>query len=159
MNEEDMLEMDDVDPQGDQVLPEEDKVYAFPESHKEDFLGLSVLGSLQDDFEFLGHRIVIKTLNTDETLAVSQICKEFEGTIGYARAYATAIVACALVSADGHEFSVPLGEGRHTTYTQAKQRFNFIKSRWYPPVVDAVYAQYLILEDRVRGVIDAMGKA
>jgi len=35
-------------------------------------------------------------------------------------------------------------------------RFNLIR-QWFPPTVDALYEQYLLLEGRVMEVVNAMG--
>lgn len=158
----DPLDSDHVEPKGDTVRPRLDQDYKFPDEHKEDFIGLNFLGSLYDEFDFVGHKITIKTLNADETLAVSQLIKPYEGSQGYMRAYVTAMVACCIVSVDDQELVIPIGDESNSvnnTYSMAKQRFNYIKARWYPPTLDAIYAKYLALEDRVTDILASMGKA
>lgn len=153
---------DDTTPDGDLVTPKLDEDYKFPEEYREDFVGLNYIGQLHDEFDFVGHRIAIKTLNTDETLAVSQLIKPYEGSQGYMRAYVTAMVACCVTSVDGKALVVPIGDApdeMKNTYNLAKQRFNYVKARWYPPTLDAIYAKYLVLEDRMNDVLSSMGKA
>lgn len=156
------LDNPDVEPQGDLVREKLDEDYRFPDKHKEDFVGLNYLGALHDEFDFVGHHIVIRTLNADETLAVSQLIKPYEGSQGFMRAYVTAMVACSVVSVDGEQLVVPLGDlgdNHNNSYNLAKQRFNYVKARWYPPTLDAIYAKYLALEDRVNDILASMGKA
>lgn len=155
----DPLDSENVEPQGDLVQEKSDSDYKFPEEHREDFRGLNFIGALHDEFDFLGHSIAIKTLNTDETLAVTQVIKKYEGSQGFMRAYVTAMVAASIESVDGQELVIPIGSDENTTYAMIWQRFNYIKARWYPPTIDAVYSKYLVLEDRVNTILAQMGKA
>lgn len=155
----DPLDSQNVEPQGDRVEPRRDEDYKFPDEHREDFRGLNFIGALTDTFEFLGHEFVIRTLTTDEVLAVAQIVKEYEGTQGFMRAYATAMAASCIITIDGQGLVTPIGEDNRTTYSMAWQRFNYAKSRWYPQTIDVIYAHYLALENRADDVIKEMGKA
>lgn len=153
----DPLDSQSVEPRGDTVKKEEE--YKFPEEHKEPFRGLNFLGHLTREFEYLGHKIVIKTLTTDETLAVAQVVDKYKDTIGQPRAYATAMVAACIVTVDDQPLVSPLGEDSRTPYADIWQRYNYIKARWYPPTIDAIYSEYLILEQKVYEVLESMGKA
>lgn len=124
---------------------------------QEDLNGLLVLGYLTGTFEWLGHKIVIKTLRTDEELIVASLVKEYNDTIGAAKAYATALCALAVVAIDGQPMPSPLGE-TGSNLQWAVERFSYAQ-RWYPMTIDAIYEHYLRLEIRVREVMVNLGKA
>lgn len=129
----------------------------FDDRWKESFHGLAYLGALTRTFEWLGHKFVIRTLTSDEELAIARIVKDWTGTLGEQRAYLLATVALCTQSVDGKGLPTPIGEEPGIDW--AIQRFNFIKGRWYRYTVDKVYEQYLILEAEAREVIEQMGKA
>jgi hypothetical protein len=124
---------------------------------QKDLHGLLALGELSATFEWCGHTIRIKTLTTAEELIISSIVKEWESTIGGAKAYATAICGIAVQSVDGQPLPTPLGE-QGSASRWALERFNYAQ-RWYPWTIDAIYGHYLILETRVKEVLSGMGKA
>lgn len=128
---------------------------AFDERHREPFLGLAYLGALSKTFTYAGHEFRIRTLTTDEVLAVALITKDYEGTIGENRAYVTAVVAMAVESVDGEALPYPYKEAVGNEW--AEMRFNWVKGKWFTYTVDHVYEQYLLLEGKVREVLSAMG--
>lgn len=134
----------------------EAKPGSFDERYKQDFEGLAFLGALEARFDYIGHRFHIRTLTTDEILAVAMITKQYEGTIGDTKAYATAMVALCTVSVDGMGLPHPYQES--TDYAWAFERFNYVKAKWFPWTVDYVYERYLLLEDRVRAVLTEMAE-
>jgi hypothetical protein len=122
-----------------------------------DLHGLLTLGYLCATFEWCGHTIRIKTLNTDEELILSLIVQQWEATIGGAKAYATAICGIAVQSVDGQPMPSPLGDqGDRDRW--ALERFNYAR-RWFPWTIDAIYNHYLLLEARVKEVLLNLGKA
>ena len=137
--------------------PSEDPV-AFDERYVEPFKGLMYLGALTKQFEWLGHTFVIRTLTTDELLAVPMLIKDWEDTIGHPRAYATAMVALATMSVDGESLPTPIASSG-SNYAWAFQKFNYVKGRWFVYTIDHVYSQYLELETTASEVIKAMGEA
>lgn len=147
----------DLDPEGDKV--EEPKEYKFPEKHKEALDGMMYLGRLEDEFEFAGHKIVIRSLTTDEILGIGLLLKKYENTAVYNKAYATAVVSTCLVSVDGRYLPVPLGEDTGDGYGHLRLRFNYIKNRWHSYSIDYIFNKFLVLEDEVREVFAGMGKA
>ena len=122
-----------------------------------DLHGLLSLGQLGATFEWCGHTIRIKTLSTAEELIIASIVREWESTIGGAKAYATAICGIAVQSVDGQSMPTPLGE-QGTSDKWALERFNYAR-RWYPWTIDAIYGHYLLLENRVKEVLSGLGKA
>lgn len=134
------------------VLPTFDQKYADP------FTGLLYLGALSDDFDWLGHHFVIRTLRDGEKLAVAQIIKPYQDTMGIDRAYAAATVALSIVSVDGDELPIPIGETRRVN-EWGHQRFEYVRDNWFSYTVDEVFNRCVALEDLARRVVDAMGKA
>lgn len=129
----------------------------FDERHRDDFQGLLFLGALQKKFRWLGHTFLIRTLTTDELLMVGQIIKEYEGTVSATKAYTTSIVAMCTTSVDGEHLPFPYKEGPDLDF--ALDRFKYVARNWYPFTIDAIYNEYLALEEKVREVLDAMGEA
>lgn len=144
-------------PQGTAEDTEVDFSGPFNERVKQDFEGLMFLGALSASFSFLGHRFVIRTLTSDELIAAGMITKDYENTIAANRAYATAMVALSIQTVDGKGLPIPIGSNDND-YAWAYERFNFIKARWFPFVVDYVYDRCLVLEDRARTVLMEMAK-
>ena len=127
-------------------------------SWQEDFVGLLSLGAIRAWFDWCNHRISIKTLSTSEELLVAYLMKEFEGSMGGMKSYATATAALAVEAIDGQPMPVPLGEHPGQPYKWALERFNYAQ-RWYPPTIDAILNAYLELERRQRTVLAGLGKA
>lgn len=125
---------------------------------REDFTGLLTLGALRAWFDWCGHRISIRTLTTDEELLVAHLIKDFEGSMGGMKAYATATSGLCVESVDGQPMPVPLGEHPNRPHQWALERFNYAR-RWFPPTIDAILNAYLQLETRQRAVMAALGKA
>jgi hypothetical protein len=131
--------------------------YSEPdESWAQDYDGLLYIGRLTARFEFLHHSVVIRSLRTDELLAVAQLVAEWDSTIGGTRAYATAMVALATEFIDGQPLPSPLGESKDPM-KWARERFMWAQ-RLYPYTVDAIYDHYLLMERRILEILEEMGK-
>jgi hypothetical protein len=135
--------------------PEEEELPAFDEQYRQDFIGLTFVGKLSWDFEWMGHRFKIKTLMTDELIQIGLVHAKFQNTLSDVKAYQTLVVAACLETLDGKQLPVPITND----VDLVEARFEYIKNHWYPWTIDAVYEQYLLLEVRVQKVIAAMGKA
>lgn len=136
---------------------ENDEPGPFNPKYKEDFEGLAFLGALEARFSFIGHKFHIRTLATHELLAVGQIIKAYDGTIGQTKAYATAMIALSVVSVDGVGLPIPIGESKNDL-DWAFQRFDYVAAKWFPFTVDYVYERYLLLENRVQDVLIEMAE-
>lgn len=131
---------------------------SFDPRYAEAFEGLVFLGALTKEFDWLGHRFVIRTVGSDDLLAVAQVIKPWQGTMGEARAYTAAMVAMCVVSVDGQGLPTPVSaEGGE--YAWAYQRFNYVKARWFEFTQDKVYSEYKALEAEAAAVVEAMEKA
>jgi hypothetical protein len=128
----------------------------FDERSREDFIGLLFLGALTKEFTFAGHKFVIRTLTTDEILAVGQVVKDYEGNLSQMKAYATAVVAASVASVDGQSLPTPFRDEPGAVALRA--RFTQV-GKWFPYVIDVIYSEFLTLEDRVNSIFQEMGKA
>jgi hypothetical protein len=130
----------------------------FDQKHAEPFKGLLYLGALTDEFEWVGHRFVVRTLRDGEKLAVAQVIKPYQETMGLDRAYADATVGMAVVSVDGEELPIPIGETRRIN-EWAHLRFEYVRDNWFSTTVDEVFNRCVALDVLAQKVVDAMGKA
>lgn len=131
----------------------------FDQRYRDDFTGLAYIGALSKQFSWLGHRFVIRTLTSDEYLAAAVVTKEWQNTIGAPMAYKIAMTSLCVVEVDGKDLPVPLGPEDSANYGWAFQRFNYAKARWFNFTIDAIYEQFLELEEKTAAVVEAMGKA
>lgn len=127
----------------------------FDPRFRDDLDGLLYIGYLTDEFRWLGHAFIIKTLDTDALLEVALIHRDYSDTIADMKAYQAALVAACVVKVDGRPLRVPLSSD--PTDTALVNRFAVVR-KWFPPTIDMLYERYLLLEDRVAKVIEAMGK-
>lgn len=140
------------DEEGD--VPEE-----FPEELRQDFIALSQGRRLYDTSSFFGHEYVVQTLTVGELIDVGLLHKEYAGTLADTKAYQAAIAAASVVRVDGESMPVP----PVTSSTEGGldpvllDRFKHIRTRWFPPLLDHVYERFLLLDQRVQKVIEAMG--
>lgn len=147
-------------PEDASVLRDEDgnELPTFDSKYAEEFVGLAYLGALSDTFTWLGHEFVIRTLRDGEILAIAQIIKPYMDTMAVDRAYAMAVAALCTISVDGQELPVPIGESKRIN-EWGHQRFEYVRDTWFPYTTTEVYNRYLALDDLVRKVVEALGKA
>ena len=142
-------------PPSDETTPDEADDSAFLDPrYKQDFDGLTFLGYLADEFEVGGHRISVRTLNTDALLEVSLWTQKYSGSLGESRAYSTAVVAAAVELLDGRPLHRPLGSGE----ADFPHRVAIVR-RWYPWTIDQIYSRVRELERRVDALLAELGKA
>lgn len=127
-----------------------------PDGWQDDMVGLLVLGRLTSTFEWLGHKITLKSLTVSEEMIVGTLVKEWGDTISAAKAYATAMAALSVQDIDGHPMPVPLGD-TSGAIGWAIERFKYAQ-RWYPWTIDVIYGRYLELEQRIGKVMAELGK-
>lgn len=130
---------------------------AFDARYREDFEGLLFLGSLAKTFTWMEHEFQIKTIGTDEALAISLVIQPWAQTQGEVKAYQAAAVAAALVTVDGKELPQPLT--RDITPERLKPRFEWVLRNYQPVVIDMIYGQVIELENKVVEILAQMGKA
>jgi len=125
----------------------------FPSEVEEDVTGLMFLGALSSSFDLFGHHFTLKTLRAGEELICAQIVKEYEGTLAQGKAYAIAQVAAALVTVDGRPIVKSLGPD--DGLANMRQKFDFVRTRWYWPVIDMLYAHFSNLMMRQASAFEA----
>lgn len=135
----------------DEPMPE------FDPQWRSAFEGLCYIGKLRREFDAYGHPVVIRTMVTDEVLEVGLLSAPYIGTLGEMKAYQAALVAGCVVSIDGKPLPMPLTDVEGDT--PLANRFNYVKSHWFSPVLDRVYQEYLLLEVQVDMVMKSLGEA
>lgn len=142
----------DVEQEGQDEAPRE-----FPAQHRDALTGLLLLGYLEDDFTWQGHRFVVHTLTTRQHIRVGVLVKPYLGTRVEGRAYQAAMVACGIVLVDGQPVYTPLSP-KETEDEIARKTFEEVMD-WFPPTITYVQAKIQELEIESREVLEAMGKA
>ncbi len=131
---------------------------SFDARYSEPLTGLLYLGALTQEFSWLGHDFVIRTIGPHEQLAIALVVKPYVGTPGEQMAYTTAVAAMCTVSVDGKELPTPIGEDAQIA-EWAHRRFTYVGANWFDFTIAQVFQQFLELQDVVAKVIAAMGKA
>lgn len=124
----------------------------FDPRWREPFEGLVYLGHLESEVDFAGHRFVVRTLKTGEKLEALQICRPYEDSISFARAYRAAIAAAGLVSVDGMPIIVP-----HKGISLVRQKYDYITQNWYDIVIEQLYLEIDRLEGQVVKIMEELG--
>ena len=135
-------------------LPDE-PVVQEEESLGAGVLGLLFIGKLTKSFNYQGHDFVIKTLKMGEELEVALVTREFEQTIDYPRALATALVAASVETVDGKPIVTALGPSEDDLL---QRKFEYIKDKWYWPTIGHVYEKYIELLQEQKEALDEFSK-
>lgn len=128
----------------------------FTPEESEDFTNLLVVGRVSQTFNILGHEVELRTLSTEEDLAVGMITKDYIGTDSYNRAYKTTIIAAALRRIDEEHMPEILAPG-DTALELLRLRFKKVV-KYYPIVLDEMYARFTELEKQLLPVVSRLGK-
>jgi hypothetical protein len=128
----------------------------FDPRHREDFTGLLYLGRLIEDHEIWGHSFRLCTPSHRERLQVGQIIKPFRETSAEDPAWMAGLVAAYLIEIDGEPLPEPVVKGKGTGLAD---RFNWVLDNVHTPVINELFEKCLILDRRVREVLQAMGEA
>lgn len=134
---------------GEPPLPE------FDPRYREPFKGLLFLGRLEKSFTLWGHEFVVKTLTTEEMAEIALYVAKYEGTRAANAVYQSAVVAVAVVTVDGQRLPQPLGGND----LGIGPKVDYVTKNWMPAVREQIWAEIFSLEETVREVLDAMGKA
>jgi hypothetical protein len=132
----------------------------FPDDLRADFQALLAGKPLIRTFHWLGHRYTIRApLTSGELMEVGLLTKPFADSLGATKAYQVAVLAGCVIRYDDEPMPIPAKTAKATLTDidpTLLDRFNLIR-QWFPPTVDALYEQYLLLEGRVMEVVNAMG--
>lgn len=130
-------------------LTEEEKELEIEEniemSLRQDIENLLTVGHISKEISVAGHTFVMRTLKIGEELAIADACREYDGTFAHAKAIATATVAAALESIDGRPLMRSLGPDNTQNI---RQKFSYIRGKWYWAIINELYEEYTILLDR-----------
>lgn len=110
----------------------------FPPESSAAITGLLQLGRLEKQVSYAGHTFVVRTLKAGEEIAVTLITKDYAETMGYAKAYAIAVVAASLELVDGAPLFGQLGPDM---VTPIEQKYHTV-SQWYWPTIEYLYNEY-----------------
>lgn len=148
-----------LDPPGDESSDPTDahRGESFDPRYREEFEGLLFLGSLSKSFSWMHHDFRIKTIGTDEALAISLVIQPWVRSQGEVKAYQAAAVAACLLEVDGKPLPHPLT--RDVTPDRLTPRFEWVLRNYQPVVIDMIYGQIMELENKVVEILAAMGKA
>lgn len=135
--------------EGTETLPE------FDIRCRQDFDGLLYLGRLTHEFVWMGHKFVIRTLTTGETLEIGLLQRPYVDSLADVKAYQAGVVAACVLTVDGKPMPGPITN--EPTDTGLRNRFEYVLQNWFPPILNVVYEEYLLLEERVDRVMEAMG--
>lgn len=135
--------------------PKQPDLPEFDPRWREPFTGLLYLGRLEDTFTIWGHQFVVKTLTTEELAEISLYMARYEGTRAANAVYQSAVVAAAVVSVDGQTLPLTLGFAD----SGLKDRIDYVNRNWMPAVREHIWDKVFALEEKVRDVLAAMGKA
>lgn len=124
----------------------------FPAESSEAIHGLLSLGHLSKDVSYAGHQFAMRTLRSGEEIAVGQVTKDYADTVGYAKAYAIAIVAASLDMVDHAPMFQALGPDMKLPI---QQKFGTI-AQWFWPVVEHLYNEYLTLLEAQIAAFEAL---
>ena len=125
----------------------------FPVEYVEPLRGLLFLGAVEEEFEFAGHKFLMRTLKEGEVLRIGQLIKAYKDTTVELEAQRMFTVAAAIVSVDGE----PLVQDYKEDYDLIYEKANVVKT-WYPSVVVYLYAQYIDMERGASEVANALKK-
>jgi uncharacterized protein YuzB (UPF0349 family) len=129
------------------------QVDTFPDEWKDEFEGLLFLGKLQREVTRIPfHKFVVSTLTVNDKLEISLLTKPYLDTIGYGRSYKAAVVAAGLISVDGRDL-IPGNKNLNVI----QQKYDYVAGNWYDAVIDILYEEIEILENRVVLVLQELG--
>ena len=122
---------------------------------KNDIENLLTSGSISKEINVAGHVFVMRTLTIGEELAIAQACRDYEDTTAQAKAIATATVAAALETIDGRVVMKSLGPD---PTSNIRQKFQYIRNKWYWIVIAELYEHYVNLLDRQANAFNELRK-
>lgn len=110
----------------------------FPPESAESITGLLHLGYIEKRVEYAGHTFVMRTLRSGEEISVNQVVKEWDDTVGFAKAYAIAVVAASIELVDGMPLFGQLGPDM---VAPIRQKFETVR-QWFWPTIEFLYRSY-----------------
>lgn len=137
---------------GMEEIEEDDSESGFPDEHVQPLRGLLFVGSLFKNFTYAGHDFLIETLREGDVLRIGQMLSSHQGASSR-EARKVLVVAACVKSVDGYALVTDIS----AIEDNLPQRMKIVE-KWYPPVVDYVYRQYVELEKTEYAVADSLKK-
>jgi len=135
---------------------EQDPLELFSPDIRRPVEGLLYLGKLSRTIDFCGHKFTIKTLLPHEKLAISLVVQPYRNTLGEADAFRNAHVGMAVTAIDGDtNFCAPIGPDLDDF---ARARLVYVTQKWYDPVIDFLWNEYLLLESEAAKAIQEIDR-
>lgn len=118
--------------------PEEAYESPFPRESADEITGLLHLGYLSRNVSYAGHTFLMRTLRSGEEIVVNQVVKEWDDTVGFAKAYAIAVVSASIELVDGMPLFGALGPDMKIPI---QQKFETVR-QWFWPTIEFLYRAY-----------------
>jgi hypothetical protein len=129
----------------------------FDERYKVPFTGLMYLGRLEETVAIWGHTFRLVTPSRMERLQAGELHAPYVGTLSAELAYETVLVAAFLSDVDGQPLPRPVVNDPKEN--AVRDRFRWVAENLKEPVMSRVYEYVLLLDQKVRDVMEAMGEA
>ena len=119
------------------------------------FTNLVMVGALSRTYGIEGHKITLKTLTVDENLQLGSLLKEHANSYRFQQAMKAIIAAASIVTLDG----LPLVQrlSPNSLPVRVSEKFEVVKD-YYQPVIDAIYARFIELEQELEPILSRLGK-
>ena len=123
---------------------------------RSDMDNLLTNGFISTEVNLAGHVFAMRTLTIGEELAVSLVVSDYDKNYAQNKAVAAATVAASLETIDGRKLMQSLGPD---PTVNIRQKFLYIKNKWYWSIIEELYQNYLILLERqIQAFRDLKGK-
>jgi hypothetical protein len=120
---------------------------------REDFIGLTYLGKLEETCRVAGHTFLLRTPSQVDRLEMGPLHKPYLNTVTTEAAWRQLTVAAYLRRIDSQVAPDPLSP----SITALRVRLDWVRENIYSEqVVDRLYDECLLLDSRVRDVIEAL---
>lgn len=120
---------------------------------REDFVGLIYLGKLEEMCAVAGHTFLLRTPSQPDRLEMGPLHKPYLNTVTTESAWRLITVAAYLRKVDSQTAPEPLSPA----LTALRTRLDWVRENIYSEyVIDQLYDRCLILDGRVREVIDSL---
>lgn len=119
-----------------------------------DLMGLLELGSLNEEIDIYGRKVLLKTLTIGEQLEVALLTKDYIGTSEELMAICAATVAASIVTIDGNPMIMEIGPNE----SLLALKFRFVRENLYWTIIRLVYQEYLDLSERAEEALKEIKK-
>lgn len=120
---------------------------------REDFIGLTYLGRLEESCKIAGHTFLLRTPPQPDRLEMGPLHKPYLNTVSTEAAWRVITVAAYLRKIDSQVAPEPLSP----SVTALRTRLDWVQTNIYSDhVIERLYDECLLLDGRVREVIESL---